>query len=307
MILFVISIAIVIASAVWVFYNRGHAIVINAQPGFLYTICFAAALSSTSIVLAGFDESWGFEQEDLDLSCYSWMWCDALANTLIYGALFTKLWRAKQVFNNKNTVSLWRLLLPGALMLLVVIAVLIAMKLHGSIRWTRLIIDDASEESVGICSGRSSYHYLVLLNCIYLIQAAKTGFMAWRTKPSLSESKWVLAFLLVQSQVILVGAPIIVLLNKINSSARSIGFALLAFSFPVSVCGLIIFPKVLAVTRMRRSVDATSRRGSNVALSEGDMGSSARVDDPLAVRNECTARNARSLADSRVQMVTIDD
>ena len=89
--LFVISLAVVLASVVWVFVNRHDPVVVAGQPVFLYTLCFASILLCFLILISLFDETWGFSQEGLDAACCAWTWFDAQGRTIAYSALFTKV------------------------------------------------------------------------------------------------------------------------------------------------------------------------------------------------------------------------
>ena len=101
-------------------------------------------------------------------------------------------------------MEFWRALWPGSLLLLAVVIILIAMTVYGDYGWVRKEVDEISGASVGLCTGDTMYYFLVSIHSLHMVPVFLSGFMAWKTKDldeSFSESKWVLALILVQSQV----------------------------------------------------------------------------------------------------------
>jgi hypothetical protein len=87
-----------IVSAAWVFVRWKHRILRAAQPEFLYLIAFGAAVQASSIVAMSNDESYGWSTEALSHACVASAWLLPFGTLiLIYGALFTKLWRVNKV------------------------------------------------------------------------------------------------------------------------------------------------------------------------------------------------------------------
>ena len=80
-----------VLSALWVGRNRGHPIVVAAQPIFLYVICLGCFIFAFSILIAAFDESWGFSHEELDSFCYLGQAMEGIGMMLAYNAIFTKV------------------------------------------------------------------------------------------------------------------------------------------------------------------------------------------------------------------------
>ena len=89
--LFVIATVVVLLASCWVVANRTNAVVVAAQPNFLYALCSASAIICPCMLLSAFDESWGFSNDVLDASCLSWVWLDAIGRMTTYGAIFTKV------------------------------------------------------------------------------------------------------------------------------------------------------------------------------------------------------------------------
>ncbi|CAB9503945.1 expressed unknown protein [Seminavis robusta] len=277
--LFAISLIIVGISFIWIVNNRHHAILVAAQPPFLYALCFASGILSFNILLAAFDESWGFDQTTLDRSCVAFVWLNELGRTGTYIVIFNKLWRANQYLRyNQNTFALWRALWPGTGVIIITLIFLIIFTVKAEFGWWRIEIDEVTGESVGACTSQSaSLFYLIpALFVLKLATVTATGVMAWRTiglDDMYSDSKWVLAFMLTQTLVLLVSYPIVIILNESNPSGRYIGLSILTFCFPAASSGLMVLPKALSVRKMhlkgRNDTDA-SRLSTEVAEQTAD-------------------------------------
>ena len=113
-------------------------------------------------------------------------------------------------------------------------------------------------------------------------------------------------------QVLLVGAPVVALLQDVSSDIKFICYALLMFTFPMSTMGLIILPKILIVRRMEMQAnapDATPNPAvTSLPVSEPDHDPSAtnpQVEDVIEQElRESQAR--RSYHGPRMQVVTFD-
>lgn len=68
------SLFTVFVSAVWVVANRGHAVVVAAQPPFLYGLFFGATVMSFVIFCFSFDESYGWDGAQLSRACVAVPW-----------------------------------------------------------------------------------------------------------------------------------------------------------------------------------------------------------------------------------------
>jgi hypothetical protein len=89
--LMAVALLFVALSALWVFLNRQHSVVIAAQPIFLYTICFGSAILAFDIWIISLDESYGWDNNMLDGACTAVAWLDSVGHMLIYLAIFTKV------------------------------------------------------------------------------------------------------------------------------------------------------------------------------------------------------------------------
>ena len=64
----------VFLSVVWVVVNRSHAVVVAAQPPFLYALFVGASVLSLVILCSSFDESYGWDANMLSRACVAIPW-----------------------------------------------------------------------------------------------------------------------------------------------------------------------------------------------------------------------------------------
>ncbi|CAB9514823.1 Gamma-aminobutyric acid (GABA) B receptor [Seminavis robusta] len=311
--LFVIAIVTVIVSAAWVFIHQDESAVIASQPIFLYTICFASGLSGLTILIAAFDESWGMDQAALTHMCFAWTWLDAMATTVIYSALFTKLWRTNRCLREKtNNIALWRVMWPFALFLLAAVAIMTAMTIHSDYGWVRFVVDEESGESVGYCSGETLY-FLVPLHTVHMIPICLSAFMALKTKEfgdTHTESKWVLTLLAVQCQFMFASVPTIFLLGAHSPTANYIGLASFWFTIPISAMGLLVLPKAITFHRMKRMASepypSTETMPASVNPTTASGEQQSRDDQGSDDWRSSLVEQSPSLHGPKIQIVTFD-
>ena len=178
-------------------------------------------------------------------------------------------------------------------------------------------------------------HLVVPIYVLHFIPTILTGIMAWKTSgvdDLYSESKWVLAFMLVQFQVrllhsvvvchrcfyhgisswlacylhgyrlkvMIVTVPVVLLINDLSSNGRFLCYSLLVWTFPMSTMGLIILPKIVTVRRMKRKAKPNP-------LPTSDVQSTNSASNESATRNVADATlHQHNRAGPRIQIVTFD-
>jgi Receptor family ligand binding region len=75
------------SASVWAFVNRKHIVVQKSQPYSLHLVCLGSFLTSWSIFLLSFDESYGWTTEQLDRSCMSIVWLASIGHIIAYGGM----------------------------------------------------------------------------------------------------------------------------------------------------------------------------------------------------------------------------
>jgi len=250
LVLMMIAIMFSFFCAAWTFWFRLHRIVTASQPIFLYLLCFGCCLFSLAIFFISFDESSGFTIDQLGTNCMASVWFLCLGHLLIYGALFTKLWRINKVLQFRKTkVEIRHVAWPLLALLVAAILILLLWTILSPLEWKRYPLDLMSGESVGKCSGNFAPAFPLFLICV--IPCIATCFMAYKAKDiedTYAESKWIFVLVLVQIQMVISAAPTVVLLGRedVSSSARYLGLTIFIYSYSISALMLVMVPKMVA-------------------------------------------------------------
>lgn len=168
--------------------------------------------------------------------------------------------------------------------------------------WKRLVLDDATGETMGQCSGDGKMVLLFLALALTLIPTVLTQIMAWKTMDvdeAFSESRWIFALILVQFQVsadcvmvpriqlvcrscnlyadrcfaiisrkvILVALPLVYILREVSSNGRYLGVSLILWTLSMTNIGLIIFPKIVALHFPQKSIRTERESSEGVRVS----------------------------------------
>jgi len=260
-----IALLTVTACFVWIIVYRNHAVVKASQPNFLLFFCAGSAITSLTILPASFDESHGLSEAALTVACISKPWLATMGHMVTYYALYAKLWRVHKVLQfTRRKVNVRQVVWPGLLLAMMAFAILYAWTATTDYGWKREEID-GGPDSIGKCTAGEMpvAPFLIPLLVLVLIPTVLTEFMAYKTTDvdaAFSESKWIFGLTLLQFQVILVGVPLMVILDDVSSDGGFIGLFLVIFSFPMSACGLIMIPKIVAVHMP--SEERPSQRGA---------------------------------------------
>ncbi|CAB9504684.1 Gamma-aminobutyric acid (GABA) B receptor [Seminavis robusta] len=314
MTLFAVALTIILVASVWVVTNRGHSVIVAAQPCFLYVICFSCFIICFCILLSAFDESWGFDEQSLTKVCVLSNWIDFGFGMLCYCAVFTKLWRADLCLRRKtHQIELWRTLWPPALLLLATISILSAGTANGDFAWVRWEVDEVTGASVARCDGGSGNIYGAVISVtLYMIPIVLSGIMAWKTlgiDQTYSE-KGVFAVILLHFQGMVVMVPLAIILQGAYPSAQYMINSIFYFTFTTSFMGLIILPKYLLVRRMtKRAIQAeasTDSPASNEVSNEVGRSGDATTNANATGSASGTPQQPSLGSGPRIQIVTFD-
>lgn len=250
----------------WVYMHRKHRVLQAAQPYFLYLLGFGAIVSASAILPMSFDESNGWSAGQLSASCMARAWLFCLGHTITYGALFSKLWRVNKVLQfSRRKIDIHHVLWPMAILCLAAILVLSLWTGLDPLTWERVVLNDATGETIGLCHSDSMAAYLTPLVIVMVIPALLTLIMAWKTRDvddAYSESSWIFSMIIVQLEVMVVAVPIVIILRDLSTNGRYIGYVLMLWTFPMSTLAMIFVPKMVAYRRAVRGVpERTRKRG----------------------------------------------
>ena len=180
-----------------------------------------------SILFLSFDESTltasELEQEPkfLDFACAAFPWFLSLGYTTIYGALFMKLWRINRVLQarHRTRVDVKHVVWPFVTLVGVSIVILTVWTIVEPWQWERFPVDENEPlgESYGQCTSPNDLVFIIILACIMVTATVLAGLMSWKTKDidsKFSESSWIFTTIVLQFQVLLVGIPILIIVQQ---------------------------------------------------------------------------------------------
>lgn len=265
-----IAISAALASVIWIFKNRNHPVLKAAQPHFLFVICFGSIITACSILTISNDESYGWSEQQLSSACMGTVWLIFIGYCMIYSALFTKLWRVNRVLQfARRKVEVRHVAWPMGILIISVLIVLSLWTALEPLHWNRVEINDFTGASIGQCDSKNTLAFIIPLACIALIPTVLTMLMAWKTKDvddSFAESWWIFLLIVMQLEIIVVSAPIIVLLRDVSTEGRYVGFVMMLWTFPMSTLCVIMLPKMAAHYRDVKGIVTTNRtRGGGVS------------------------------------------
>jgi hypothetical protein len=250
-------------SAVYVFTYTHHRIIQAAQPVFLYILCLGSAIAASAIVPISFDEGNGWTISALSKACMATPWLISLGVIMIYGALFGKLWRVNKVLQfSRRKITMQQTIWPVIALVLAAFVVLSLWTALDPLQWERIEIDHITGESVGTCQSNNIWAFCVPLMLIILIPVLLAAFMSYKTidvDSAYSDAKWIFMMIVLQVEVIVFAAPMIVILEGVSVNGRHVGFIVLFWVFPMSALGMIILPKALAVKNSGRAASKNAR------------------------------------------------
>lgn len=248
--------------AAWVYRNRNHRVLQAAQPHFLYLICAGSAILILSIIAMSFDESQGWTQQDMNLVCATLPWLSSVGVILVYGALFSKLWRVQRVLQfTRRTIKVKHVLWPMCACLFIALVTLTVWTIVDPPRWGYVTVDEESGEILGTCQADHAGAFITPLVVAAGLPALLTEIMAWKTKDvdnAYSESNWIFIMILVQVEVTVVAAPMVILLRDVSVNGQYLGTVSFTWVFAVSPVVFILGPKVYAHQKAIHGVDNRS-------------------------------------------------
>jgi gamma-aminobutyric acid type B receptor len=273
-----VSIAIImlfsIACIAWVFNNRTEKVVRASQPLFLYMICVGVMIFSCTIIPLGFDDG-SYGQKAVNAACMATAWLGPIGFTIIFSALFSKLWRINKIYQSAQSfqrikVTERDVLTPLVLLLVANLVVLITWTIVSPIEYTRKVNDGTDDwnrpiSSYGTCFVDDSKPYVItlsVLNIFVLILANYQAFKARKIETEYSESKYIVAIMFSMLQACILGIPILILTaNQPKVVYIVCVFIILIVS--LATLSLLFIPKYNALQNHRKKqADRKARLGT---------------------------------------------
>ena len=182
----------------------------------------------------------------LDIACQSIPYLFCIGFTLVFAALFSKMWRVNKLFNNPRIrrvkVSVMDVCRPLFALLFLNILVLALWTGLSPLYWEREFVSPV--ESVGQCNTDGSLPYVVVLAVLDLgamVFALYQAYHARKISLEFAESSYIATAIASILLVCFVGIPVILLTNQ--PSARFFVVSCIDFVICVSLLLFIFVPK----------------------------------------------------------------
>lgn len=245
LVLCAIILGLSIGFAAWTKYFEKQQVVRASQPIFLMIICAGTLLMGAAIIPMSFDDE-KTNVEGLNVACQSIPFLFCMGFTLVFAALFSKMWRVNKLFNNPKMrrvkVTVMDVCKPLFALLFANILVLAIWTGLSPLIWVRKPISPV--ESVGQCTSDGALPYVVVLAVLDLgcmIFALYQAYHARKISLEFAESSYIAAAISFILLVCFIGIPSFLLTN--SPQAQFFVMASIDFVICVSLLLFIFVPK----------------------------------------------------------------
>lgn len=255
--------------AIWVHLNRNHAFVKSMQPFFLISLC--AGISIIALAIAPLSaEDYAVPDPGRNPSCMATPWLLSMGFTAVVSTLNAKLWRINKLFENplrRTTVNLREAMVMFGCTFFINFVLLIVWTLVDPLEWEVRSKEDEEWELHGSCTSSGTAGVVFLsLTCAFdacvLILACYQAIKARQLPETMSESKQLGVALFSWVQILLVGLPVMFLIESDNPNAQYFVIVAVVFVSCMSMLLLIFAPIVAHVRSTLRSGDPQQRASS---------------------------------------------
>ena len=256
--------AIIIVStlvcSMWVHRFTTHRVVRAAQPLFLHVICAGIAVMGMAILPMGMDDS-VLSSDGCSRACMAVPWLLALGFSIVFSALFSKIWRVNQIVqalthtHKRVNVEVHHVIIPFFVIFGANVFLLTLWTILDPLVWVR---ETAGEgigmdefHSYGSCQfsteGASIVFCALLLavNFLALLLALVQFFRARGLSSEYSEGKYIAIAIGSSLQVVLTGVPIMVMVDENSPGLLYFCRVCLVFVTAMSILLLIFVPKMV--------------------------------------------------------------
>jgi hypothetical protein len=262
---------VALVSIGWTLRYKKMKVVRASQPFFLVMICFGALVFGSVIVPFSIDDSVA-TVEQCSKACMSIPWVVFLGWSILFSALFAKIWRVNLVYKNsmkfrRLTVSETDVLRPFAVLFLSNVTLLTIWTVMDPLYWDR--IKTSPLDSYGACQAGDSAVWKVCISLLSILNGAAlflANFQAYRARnlsTEYGESKYIGMAMACILQVTVVGVPLLFLVQT-TPSADYFVRCTIVLVVCMSILLLIFVPKMWHLYR-NRALSPLSRSSSHVS------------------------------------------
>ena len=271
-----ITIFCAIAFSAWVWKYRSHFVVRVLQPMFLLLICLGVVFMSASLVPFSLDDG-VISKEGCDMACNAIPWLLSMGFTIAFSALNSKLWRINRIVKGarrcqRTIVQKKDVLLPFAILFSFNFAFLLTLTLVDPLSWVYEVDLVYSWSSYGRCAASDDGVAVAMLglmgafNAIALILACIQAWHARGLSEECSEAKYLGFALYTWLQFLIVGLPVLFLIDDDNVRAKYFITIALVFAVSMSMLLIIFVPLFISFRRSRQDAEIEDGRESRSSM-----------------------------------------
>lgn len=273
-----------VAFTVWVIRFRTQRVVRVSQPLFLIVLNMGVLVLGSAIFPLGIDDSL-VDQAGCDRACMAFPWLLSSGFTIMFSALFSKIWRVNKIFHTARfqriTVREKDVAVPFAVLFSLNVILLVAWTIVDPLKWERVYEDELN--SYGVCAAEGDawkgfLSAVAAINAGALILANVQAYIARNIKDEFSESKWIGIAMASMLQMALVGTPLLALVYD-NPNARFFVWTGIIFVVCTSLLLLIFVPKIILKRESDRKsnevvgvIPVTNAAAGGLPVSSGSSG-----------------------------------
>jgi len=267
--LMTVCMALTFGLALWVGWHRKSPVVQAMQPVFLIMLLVGNIITNSSIVPVGMDDS---TTSNPDAACEVFPWLNAIGQTFILSAMFSKLWRVNQIFHSegfqRKVVTAKEMIWPFLILLSLNVIALGATTLLDPRMWVRVPIDGDQNNTVGQCTyeswvGEAFEYARAFINFSALIILCVQAYRARDIKSEFSEARGVALALFCSLQSVVIIFPTLRLIEESNTDARYFLEVLLELTTSLAMLFFIFGPLIAHHRQFQK------RKGNRVSLTDG--------------------------------------
>ena len=204
--------------------------------------------------------------------CMAVPWLGFLGFSVIFSALFAKLWRVNRLFRSgggfqRVKIGMSDVLIPLALLLTANVITLLAWTLIDPLRYTRVNAEGTDPwnrviATYGMCTMEQPWPYvsiLAALNLGVLIFATVQAYQARNISSEFAESKHIAMAVVSMLQVSLIGIPLMAVARD-DPQAWYLALVFLIFVVCMAVLVLIFLPKTIYTKRQSLRTEVSQQR-----------------------------------------------
>jgi hypothetical protein len=238
---YILSAVVSITAVYFCYYVIQHSkvrIVRTMQPIFLVAIILGVFIMGLSLIPLSLDDGTVLER-GADIACMSIPWLFSMGFTITQSALFSKLWRINKLFNTQGLhrmqVHEKDVIIPFALLFILNFSILLIFTIVDPLQYERVTVKNEIWNSYGRClpSGKVGsilFSFGVVVNVGALLCACYQAYKARNISDEFSESTNIGIAMFGWIQLVVLGIPVLFLIEEDNPVARYFILASLIFA-----------------------------------------------------------------------------